>query len=129
MNKRKKILSGILALAMGLTLSLPIKAAARDWDHDGDSHHHAWHGDRARGDWDHDGDYHGRNWRWQAEGDHYRGYPYYTAPGYAHITPYNGYAYRRGYLPENGQGMVNPRNPNLFWACDSDGHHCRWARR
>jgi hypothetical protein len=25
--------------------------------------------------------------------------------------------------------MVNPRHPGLVWACDSQGHHCHWARR
>jgi hypothetical protein len=25
--------------------------------------------------------------------------------------------------------MVNRRNPNLVWSCDSQGHHCHWARR
>ena len=37
---------------------------------------------------------------------------------------------RKGrYLPANGQGMVNRKNPNLYWKCDSDGNHCNWARR
>jgi hypothetical protein len=41
-----------------------------------------------------------------------------------------GYAYRqRGYLPPNGEGMIDPRDPNLKWGCDSDGHHCHWAPR
>jgi hypothetical protein len=34
-----------------------------------------------------------------------------------------------GYIPPNGEGMVNRQNPNLYWACDSGGHHCHWARR
>jgi hypothetical protein len=34
-----------------------------------------------------------------------------------------------GYLPPNGEGMVDSRNQNLYWACDSEGHHCHWARR
>jgi hypothetical protein len=25
--------------------------------------------------------------------------------------------------------MINRRNPNLYWACDSDGHHCHWTPR
>jgi hypothetical protein len=33
------------------------------------------------------------------------------------------------YLPANGQGMVNPNNPRLYWGCDSEGHHCRWKPR
>jgi hypothetical protein len=36
---------------------------------------------------------------------------------------------RGGNVPANGEGMVSRNNPNVFWACDSDGHHCRWARR
>jgi hypothetical protein len=51
--------------------------------------------------------------------DHYRGVPY--APGYAYG--------QRGYIPPNGQGMIDLRNPNLYWACDSHGHHCHWAPR
>jgi hypothetical protein len=35
----------------------------------------------------------------------------------------------RGYLPPNGEGMVNRGDPSMFWACDSQGHHCHWARR
>ena len=34
-----------------------------------------------------------------------------------------------GYLPSNGEGMVNRSNANLYWACDSHGHNCHWARR
>jgi len=34
-----------------------------------------------------------------------------------------------GYLPANGEGMVSRSNPNMFWACDSHGHNCHWARR
>ena len=34
-----------------------------------------------------------------------------------------------GYIPPNGEGMVNRQNPNLYWACDSEGHNCHWARR
>jgi hypothetical protein len=25
--------------------------------------------------------------------------------------------------------LISRRNPNFFWACDGDGHHCHWARR
>jgi hypothetical protein len=25
--------------------------------------------------------------------------------------------------------MISPRNPNLYWACNSEGHHCHWAPR
>jgi hypothetical protein len=118
MTKRKKILSGIFALIIGLSVAMPIRASAEDHDHDRGFHHgwrdhdHDWGHGHDR-DWDHD-----RDWRWDRYQDHYRAYPY--APGYA---------YGRGYLPSNGEGMINRRNPNLFWACDSDGHHCHWAPR
>jgi len=68
-------------------------------------------------DWDHH-DQHHHEWRWQWEKDHYRAY---------HNE--NRYAYGNRALPANGEGMINQRNPNLYWACDSDGHHCHWARR
>jgi len=32
-------------------------------------------------------------------------------------------------VPPNGEGMINGKNPNLIWACDSGGHHCHWAPR
>jgi hypothetical protein len=37
--------------------------------------------------------------------------------------------HRGGYIPANGEGMVNAQNPNLYWSCDSDGHHCHWKPR
>jgi len=40
-----------------------------------------------------------------------------------------GYNNQPLYIPPNGQGIVNERNPNLYWACDSEGHHCHWAPR
>jgi hypothetical protein len=36
---------------------------------------------------------------------------------------------RGRYLPPNGQGMVNPQDPRLYWACNRKGHHCHWAPR
>jgi hypothetical protein len=100
MNKRKKILSGIFAVVIGLSVALPLRASADSDDHYAGRRHH-------------------QSWRWEHENDHYRAYPY--APSYAYG--------QRGYVPSNGQGMINPRNPNLYWACDSDGHHCHWAPR
>jgi hypothetical protein len=100
MSKRKKILTGIFALVIGLSVAVPMTASAEGWDHhDNGRHHHEW--------------------RWERDHDHYRAYPY--TPGYAYG--------QRGYVPRNGQGMVDRRNPNLYWACDSDGHHCHWAPR
>ena len=34
-----------------------------------------------------------------------------------------------GYIPANGEGMVSRDDPNVCWSCDSEGHHCHWARR
>ena len=109
MLKRKKILSGIFALVVGLSLALPMRASADDHDHDHHSydHHERW-------DQNHDHDAHYHEWRWDRDHDHYRAYTY--APGY-------------GFNQANGAGMVDPRNPNIMWACDSDGHHCHWAPR
>jgi hypothetical protein len=108
-NKRNRILSGVFALTVGLSLAMPLGAMAHDTDHDSDSG--AWR-------MDHDRNSHPQAWRWEREQDHYRAYPY--APGYA---------YGNRPLPANGEGMINQRNPNLYWACDSDGHKCHWARR
>jgi hypothetical protein len=115
MSKRKKILSGIFALIIGLSVAMPLRASADDRDHHRDWHayHHDWRGDHHDWHWDRD------HWRWDRYQDHYRAYPY--APGYAYG--------QRGYLSPNGEGMIDPRNPNLHWACDSDGHHCHWAPR
>jgi len=108
MSKRKKILGGIFALVIGLSVAMPMRASADDWHHHHDSRaDHAWRADR-----DH-------RWRWDRYEDHYRAYP--NAPGYAYGE--------RGYIPPNGSGMIDRQNPNLYWACDSDGHHCHWAPR
>lgn len=101
MTLKKKIMAGLIAMTIGTTAAFPTLARADsdDWHH---RDHHAWH--------HHDND-----------ANDYRGYqerPY--APNYA---------YGRRYVPPNGQGMINRRNPNFRWACDSDGHHCHWARR
>jgi hypothetical protein len=106
---RKRILSGIFALMIGLSMALPMRASA-DWD----DHYH--------------GDRHPNAWRWEHYHDYYRAYPYTAPPAYSYAPNY-GYGYRRGYIPENGQGMINPRHHGLVWSCDSDGHHCHWARR
>jgi hypothetical protein len=105
--KRKGILAGAFALAIGLSMALPMRAAADQWDHGNHNRGHQY-----------------QSWRWEHDHDHYRGYPYTPPPAYA-----NSYQRRYQYLPQNGQGMINPRNSNLYWACDSDGHHCHWAPR
>jgi hypothetical protein len=119
MSWKKRIVSGIFALLVGLTLIMPVRALADDW------HHH----DRDHHGWDHDWDHHGwhhHDWdhhesRWQ-DHDHDRDRQSGYWPGYA-------YGNRGRSIPPNGQGMVNERNPNLYWACDSEGHHCHWAPR
>jgi len=124
MTRRRKILSGIFALIIGCSVAMPLRASADDRDHGRD--HHIVRVDRDHDrDWrGHDRDWrgHDRDWRWDRYQDHSRGYPYAYNPSY-------GYGYGRGYNPRNGQGMIDPRNPNLFWACNSEGHHCHWAPR
>ena len=104
MLKRKKILAVIFATVVALSAALPMSASAAD-DHWWDRNHHEH--------WDHHNDAHYREWAWQRDHDHYRAYTY--APGYGYHA--------------NGAGMVDPRNPRLMWACDSQGHHCHWAPR
>jgi hypothetical protein len=137
MISQKTILSGFFSLMIGLALLVvPASAMAHDWDHDSGWHHdngrhEGWerHQDRGDHDWDHD--------RWRG-GDYrsYRpnyGYGYhhepdaddYYRPGYG----YNNGFYQRRYYGRNGAGMINPRHPNLMWACDTQGHHCHWAPR
>lgn len=111
MNIRKRIIAGVIALAIGMTAALPMTATADsdDWHH---HDYHAWHHHDYR-DWhnrDHDDD------------DYYR-------YGNRAYPPAPAYAYRHKYVPPNGEGMINRRNPNFRWACDSEGHHCHWARR
>jgi hypothetical protein len=80
------------------------------------------------------------NWQWRgAEGDEWyqgqRGHWYQERNGWQFgsdgmVCGAQGRNCRKGgYVPANGQGMVNAQNPNLYWACDSEGHHCHWARR
>ena len=114
MSRKKRILSGILALMVGLTLMMPARALADDWNHHDQDHHNQDH---------HDQDHHESRWQdhhhdHDRDRNHHSGY----RPGYA-------YGNRGRSIPPNGQGMVNERNPNLYWACDSEGHHCHWAPR
>jgi hypothetical protein len=105
MSKRKKILAGIFALVIGLSVAVPMRASADEYNHHPNEYNHP-------------GEHHWYQWRWHHYQDHSRAY---SAPGYAYG--------QRGYVPANGAGMVDPRNPNLYWGCDSDGHHCHWAPR
>lgn len=100
MNLKRKLIAGVIALAVGTCFALPTTARADsdDWHH---HEHHEWREHHHDHDRDHDHD-------WD---DNY----------------HSGYHGR--YLPPDGQGMVSRRNPNFYWACDADGHHCHWARR
>ncbi len=106
MNLRSQILAGAVALAIGGSLVIPTTVRADDWWHHHDSYNGSW--------WhrDHDHDQDDRSYGWSHNRD--RGY-------------YNPNAGRN--IPENGEGMISRRNPNYYWACDSHGHHCHWARR
>ena len=81
-----------------------------------------WRGKRGSGD----------EWYWGQRGHWYKepeptGWQFGSA---GLVCNNNGRDCRYGrYLPPNGEGMVNRKNPNLYWHCDSDGNHCNWARR
>ncbi len=143
MSKRKKLLTGMFALIIGLSVAMPMASAddAQHHDHDQD-HHQTWDNGRNHyRDAHHDRDDHHSAWNWRWDHDHYTASPYDRPSPYNRPSPYEpNYAYgagqRRPYsrpgragIPANGQGMVDPRHPGLYWACDSDGHHCHWAPR
>jgi hypothetical protein len=106
MSKRKRILTGILALSVGLSIAMPMRASAENVHHERDHHRHGW--------------------LWEKYEDHYRARPDDRGDAYRNRP---GYAYGNRPLSANGQGMINERNPNLYWACNSEGHHCHWAPR
>ncbi len=113
MTLRKKIIAGIVALAVVMTFAISTRARADDDDwHHRDRHEWGWHHDRD------DDNHHAGRWYRDRDDDSY------AHPGYGSYQ-----RYRRGYLPPNGEGMINRRNPNFYWACDSQGHHCHWAPR
>jgi hypothetical protein len=119
MSKRKKILSGFFALMIGLSVAVPMRASAEEYNHHPDAYnHHADAYNHHANEYNHRNEHHWYQWRWNHYQDHSRAY---AAPGYAYG--------QRGYIPANGEGMVDPRNPNLYWACDSEGHHCHWSPR
>jgi hypothetical protein len=77
-----------------------------------------WHGNR------------GDEWYWGQRGHWYKEHNGWQFGSDGLVCNNNGRDCRRGrYLPPNGQGMVNRKNPNLYWHCDSNGSHCNWARR
>jgi hypothetical protein len=122
-------------------LAIPNRALAHDHDGDGGhghdrgwhrgwDNHHGWENHRGRG-WGGDEDEEEEE-EHEHEGNYQQPYGYgYQPYGYGYQAPYRyGYGQRYGNrLPSNGAGMVNPRHPGLAWACDSQGHHCHWARR
>jgi hypothetical protein len=134
---KKAIIAGVFSAIIGVgMLAMPVKAMARDWDHDGDGGRHENHDNGRHNGWYNQG---GGNNGWynhrgqnEEEEEEHEGRGYYQQPryGYGYQEPEDeGYGYGRQFLPRNGAGMVNPRHPGLAWACDSQGHHCHWARR
>jgi hypothetical protein len=98
--------------------------------------HDEWY-QGQRGRW-----YRGKDKEWQWRGDH--GDQWYQGQQGHWYKENNGWQFgsdglvcnnqgrdcrKSRYLPPNGQGMVNRKNPNLYWKCDGDGNHCNWARR
>jgi hypothetical protein len=125
------VFSAIVSVGM---LVMPGRALAHDWGDDGgwrhQQHDNGWHegwsnhrGEDAEEGEEHDGRRYYQqqpyNYGYQQNEDEDEGYGYGNG--------YNGYG--RQLLPRNGQGRVNPRHPGLVWSCDSQGHHCHWARR
>jgi hypothetical protein len=91
-----------------------------------------------RGRWQHENN----GWQWRGapgEGDEWyqgqRGHWYQEPNGWQFgssgmiCNAQGRNCHQGGYIPPNGEGMVSRQNPNQYWACDSDGHHCHWARR
>jgi len=149
---KKAIIAGFFSAIVGVgMLAMPVRAMARDWDHDGNRGRHEHHDNGRHNDWYMHGGGNGwTNHRGYNDGDErgYQGRSYYQQPvyGYRHEPAADDYGYGNGYgygtpgyaygygsrgfaYPSNGEGMVNPRNPGLVWSCDSQGHHCHWAPR
>lgn len=143
MISKKAIIAWVFSAAVGVgMLAVPSRVLAHDNDGDGRGHqqwqrdngeHRGWSNHR-----DNDGDEH-RGYNLRPYGNNYgygNGYRYgnqepdaddgygWNQPNYGYQQPRYGYSY-----PSNGAGMVNRRNPNLVWTCDSQGHHCHWAQR
>jgi hypothetical protein len=144
MISKKAIIAWVFSAVVGVgMLASPSRALAHDHDGDGDGgggHHQQLHHDNGqhRGWYNHqNNETRGYNQRYYGNGfGSGNGYSYgnqepdgddgygWNQPNYNYRQPGYGYNY-----PSNGAGMVNRRNPNLVWACDSQGHHCHWARR
>ncbi len=151
MISKKAIIAWVFSAVVGVgMLASPRRALAHDHDGDGNGgggHHQQWHHDNGqhRGWFNHqnnDGD-ENRGYNQRYYGNRYgygNGYGYgnqepddddggygWNQPSYGYRQP--GYGYNNPRSNWNGAGMVNPRHPGLVWACDSQGHHCHWARR
>jgi len=87
-----------------------------------------WHrGPNGNWEWHGKG---GNDWYWGQKGHWYKEKNGWQFASQAVVCNAQGHDCRRGrYLPPNGEGMVNGKNPGLYWACDSEGHHCHWAPR
>jgi hypothetical protein len=129
MISKKAIIALVVAAIVGVgTLAIPARALAHGWDHDGDGWRHQRHDNGLHRGW--------YKHRGEDEEEEHEGGGYYRQPyGNGYGEPDGDEGYPRN-LPNYGynsngsiNGMVNPRHPGLYWACDSQGHHCHWARR
>lgn len=137
MISKKAIMVGLFSAIVGVgMLAMPVRAMAHDWDHDGDGGRHGHHDNGNHNGWYN----HGGNDEEEEEEHENRGYYQQPSYNYGYQQPWNdeeedenegyGYSYGNRYrYPTNGQGMISRRNPGLVWSCDSQGHHCHWARR
>jgi hypothetical protein len=139
-------LAGWFALASAGTLKSPSLPGYQVAQNDHNERHQEGRGHDQNDQW-----YQGQRGRWQEEN---KAWQWRTAPGEGNdwyqgqqghwYQEKNGWQFgsngmlcndqgrncrQGGYIPPNGEGMVNRQNSNLYWACDSDGHHCHWARR
>ena len=133
MISKKAIIAWVFSAIVGVgMLAMPARALAHDWGHDGGGWRHQRHDNGLhRGWYNHRGE-------GEEEEEGHEGGGYYQQPygyGYGNQEPDGdeGYGWNRpGYgYNSNGwlNGRVNPRHPGVYWACDSQGHHCHWARR
>lgn len=116
------VFSAVVSVGM---LATPNRALAHGWDHDGDGWRHQGHDNGRHEGWDnhHDRDRH-ENEEEEEEHEHQG---YYQHP-YGYGSGWNRPNYGSRWNGSNN-GRSNPRHPGVMWACDSNGHHCHWARR
>ncbi len=140
MLAKKTIVAAVFSMVVAVAMTaLPTRALAHDWD-DGGGYGQRWQSNPGwnRGWGDHDG--------WRNRGgdrDDWRGGPGWQGNGWgrgdrdgdqgggwysrSYGGGYGNAPYNRPLIPGTVDGMVNPRNPRLRWACDGGGHHCHWA--